>query len=831
MKQFIIVILLTQSIFFHIRGQGSVDIKELISGADLVYDKPVTRSEEGMPVGNGRMGTLVWTTPSSLKFQVNRVDIFGNGSASNSFFERNTDYCSGAAFIDINFVNWGDDVFTGPEFRQHLSCYEGVVTTDGNKIRTTTLVRNKNDVMAVRIEDIREIPQAIVINLRMLRDTLVRKGNHTARSDLKTDGNEIVLVQSFTEGNFYSGSAVAVGAPGRECKIRRPDNRELQLILAPGNKPFTVYISSSASFDKDTDVQKMALSWLHDAERSSFDGIVEENREWWRSFWERSYVHLHSTDGEADFVEKNYNYFMYVMASSSRGMFPPKFNGMIWTTEGDLRKWGNNYWGANQSCMYNGLFPANRLDLIEPMFRMYTAMSPSLEIAAIQQWNSKGIYIPETVSFDGLAELPENISLEMRDLYLARKPWNGRSKEFDEYASTKSPFLSRWNWKQDTGWEDGKWTFTDKGSGAFGHVTHIFSRGAKIAYQYWQKYEFTSDTAWLRSTGYPMIKGVAEFYSNFPNMKKEPDGRYHIYYVNDNESVRGGHNTVEEISAMMGIFPAAIRASEILNVDTELRSRWKELLHNLSPLPLNTDYPDTYRQGTPVTFVRSLGPVIQGPGSGRPDQNTMPVWFFDLCNPVGGNSDLVRIAGDTYDSYFREGINKDSRVYVLSKLAVTGTIMGRKDATRFLIPNQIRTAEIETMPNRMTLREGYQTTGIQNLGRVADALHYALMNSSPPGPGEDPVIKLFHAWPEEWDADFKLLARGNFLVTSSSRGGRVTFLQLVSGSGSICRIINPWPGSKVAVFRNGRKSGTLQGNLLIFKTNKGETIGLDTLKQ
>ena len=29
-----------------------------------------------MPVGNGRTGSLVWTTPSALHFQINRVDVF-----------------------------------------------------------------------------------------------------------------------------------------------------------------------------------------------------------------------------------------------------------------------------------------------------------------------------------------------------------------------------------------------------------------------------------------------------------------------------------------------------------------------------------------------------------------------------------------------------------------------------------------------------------------------------------------------------------------------------------------------------------------------------------
>jgi len=820
------VILLTHTAVCPLFAQDSVDIEKLVSRADLLYDKPVSRSEEGMPVGNGRMGSLVWTTPSSLKLQINRVDIFGNGAASNSFFERNTDYCSGAGIVDIDFVSWGEDVFSKPGYRQHLSCYDGVVSTDGNKIRTSTVVWVEQDVLAIRIEDLRESPQSITINLRMMRDTVIKRGGHTAASHIKIIDNHIVLTQKFEEGEFNCSSAVMIGVTGREARARSANASELQLIVKSGNEPFTVYISSAASFNKSDDLVSSAGSKLRSAISSGFENILSANRKWWSSFWDKSYVSLHSADGEADFITANYNYFMYVMASSSLGDFPPKFNGMTWTTGGDARKWGNNYWGANQSCMYNGLFPANRIELMEPMFRMYTAMSPSLEKAAAQQWGSSGIYIPETVAFDGLPELPEDIASEMRDLYLVKKPWNEKTEAFNDYASTKSPFQSRWNWKQDKGWVEGKWTFTDKGAGAFGHVSHIFSRGAKIAYQYWQRYEFTRDTEWLRSTGYPMIKGVAEFYRNFPNLKKEADGKYHIYNINDNESVRGGHNTIEEISSMMGIFPAAIKASEILNVDAELRNEWKEVLVNLSPLPLNTDYKETYKPGLPVTFARSLPPVVQGPGSGRPDQNTMPVWFFDLCNPVAGNTELVRIANTTFDLYFSNGISKNSQVYVLSKLAVTGTMMGKKDATMYLIPNQIRTAEIETMPNRMTLREGYQTTGVQNLGRMADALHYALINSAPPGPGQDPVIQLFPAWPEEWDADFKLLARGNFLVTASSRGGSVTELELMSQSGSDCRLQNPWTGSAVILYRNGRRSEKLKGDLLTFKTKSGESISL-----
>jgi hypothetical protein len=55
-----------------------------VSGADLVYDQPVERSEEGVPIGNGRMGTLVWTTPGTLHMQINRADVYASDSTRRS---------------------------------------------------------------------------------------------------------------------------------------------------------------------------------------------------------------------------------------------------------------------------------------------------------------------------------------------------------------------------------------------------------------------------------------------------------------------------------------------------------------------------------------------------------------------------------------------------------------------------------------------------------------------------------------------------------------------------------------------------------------------------
>src|SRR4051812_35777127 len=115
-------------------GAEKIDLQALVSRAGLDYDKPTTRSEEGQPIGNGRMGTLIWTTPSAMHMQINRVDVFGQNSSTTSFPKQDSDYASGCGYVDVNVVDAGEDVFDGASFNQHLSVYDALMTTKGNGV-------------------------------------------------------------------------------------------------------------------------------------------------------------------------------------------------------------------------------------------------------------------------------------------------------------------------------------------------------------------------------------------------------------------------------------------------------------------------------------------------------------------------------------------------------------------------------------------------------------------------------------------------------------------------------------------------------------------------
>ena len=797
-----------------------VHYESLVSRADLNYDTPVKQSVEGMPIGNGRMGSLVWTTPQALHFQINRVDLFCVGNNSRSFPMGNNAYSSGCGYVDIGLEGYGDEIFTGSAFRQHLSVYDGLTTVVGNDVTARTLAWNDGDVIAVELDDQRDHPSAINLDLRMLRyavdyivqenyvlfshhATQVQNGAHSAQSRLEIRDGRIILVQEFREGKFYSASAVAIGVVGRESKPSYYNESTVRLSVAPGQGKFTALIASAASYNPGEDVAGLALKQLVAAQAKHFDELLADNRAWWSQYWPQSFVHLHSTDGVADKVEENYTYFLYIMASCSRGTYMPRFAGMLWGANGDLREWGSEYWWHNQETYYGLLEPANRPELLDPLFLTYDRNMASFARAARQQWGSQGIWIPETSYFDGLENLPDGVAKEMRLLYLAQKPWKNRSAEFMDFARGKSGMDSRWNW-----WllPSAREVNQNGDQGPFSWTSHIMSATAKIAYVYWLHYAYSLDEDWLRTNGYPVIKGAAEFYRNFPNLYLARDGKYHIRYVNNHERDWGTSDTPEELTAMHEIFPLAIRASEILGVDAKLRPRWKNVLDNLTPIP----------------------PALE------------PAEYYDQCNIGTENLALRANIIHAFNLKYTNAISEMTNGSTLSRLPVAVCNLGWTDKAKPMLAalaepyKSVKQLDYGTkgewdvgvMRNRLALDEGPGAIECERLGMLSQALHLALLQSAPPTPDKEPINYLVPAWPKDWDAQFTLAARDAFVISASQQNGQLQFVEIHSRKGGLCRVHNPWGEARVSLYRTGKSAETISGPLLVIPTTAGETLTL-----
>jgi len=774
--------------------------RNLAARADITYLAPAHRSEEGLPIGNGRTGSLVWTSPSTIRFQVNRVDVFACDATSVSFPGADSDYGSSCGYVDIHVADAGGAVFVGTQFRQHLSVANGLMTLRGNGITARIFALHGRDIIAVEIDDQRNAPPVINIDLRMLRYAIqciydrsyelaskhavvIRTAEHTATSQLHILDGRILLTQEYREHLYYNATAVAIQVLGKPSRAQYLNESTVQLSVAPGRGKCTVLIASAATSAPEEDIAGRAARELEGVAGQTFEHLLQSNASWWDGFWSKGFVHMHSGDGQADFAEQHYAYFLYLMGSTSLGMYPPRFAGLLFNTTGDMRRWGSQYWWANTNAYYSNLMPANRMELMEPVFSMYSGMLESCAIAARQQWGSQGIWIPEIVTFKGLETLPDDIAAELQDLMLVRKPYEQRSNKFQWFVETKNRHHARWNFLADGRWDQGHYVVPTKASiqpqrfaspesvhGIFGHCTHILGAGARIAQLYWQRYQYTRDVAWLRDRAYPLIKGSAEFYRHFPNLKKEADGKYHIHHVNNGEGSWNSSDTPYEVTTMRAIFPLAVRASEVLGVDADLRPLWLEISENLVQVPDRPRRTGASRGGYGA-FVYG-GPGAIEPIGSEPELKSMFLNF----NRTGGFIDSVGIGG------------------------------------------------AQIFRNRLRLREGPGAIDAEHIGGLTSGIHRSLLTSLDTARGGESVIKVFSAWPKEWDVVFDLLGHGGFRICSSQKEGQIEFVEVRSALDQGCRLNNPWDNREVTLYRNGKKAENLRGALLKFVCRKGESV-------
>jgi hypothetical protein len=254
---------------------------------------------------------------------------------------------------------------------------------------------------------------------------------------------------------------------------------------------------------------------------------------------------------------------------------------------------------------------------------------------------------------------------------------------------------------------------------------------------------------------------------------------------------------------MRVIFPIAIHASEILNVDADLRPKWKEVADNLLAVP----------------------------------PSPQPGEYYDICTPVTDDTALFDSLKASYTGLGARKGGDGGNLGILSREPVIAANLGMAELIRTVVPGQMHSnpETNSTTParpgrgllrNRMVIGEGPGTIEFEHLGGGAHGLQNALLQSVPPSVDKEPINTVFPARPKGWDAQFTLAARGAFLISGSVQNDQVEFVEILSQMGGQCIVQNPWPDTEATVFRNGKAADSLSGKLLTLSTTAGERLVL-----
>lgn len=285
--------------------------------------------------------------------------------------------------------------------------------------------------------------------------------------------------------------------------------------------------------------------------------------------------------------------------------------------------------------------------------------------------------------------------------------------------------------------------------------------GPWLATHIWDYYDYTRDINFLRHTGYPLIKGSAEFVTGY--LWKQPDGTYTAAPSTSPEHGPIDKGTAYVHGIMREILIDAIEASKILNEDNGERMAWQNVLDNMAP----------YRIGR-------YGQLME--------------WSEDIDNATEKHRHVSHLfglfPGHTISPITTPELAQAAKVALEHRGDLgTGWSMGWKinlwahlldgNHAYKLFSNLLKKGTYE---NLWDSHPPFQIDG--NLGGISGITEMLLQS----GNG---YIHLLPALPDQWEGGkiTGLCARGNFIIDMSWKNKELTKAVVHSNAGVECKIV------------------------------------------
>ncbi|WP_405799847.1 glycosyl hydrolase family 95 catalytic domain-containing protein [Streptomyces sp. NBC_01506] len=510
-------------------GALNVDYAKYLSKHDIVYNRPVTEPKHGLTVGNGRTGAMAWQN-NGLNMQVSGVDT----SQQTAF---------GAGLLNLSTTPAMDSGYS--TFQQRLSLYDGTLTTKYDNNRTVTVMGQPNsEVMGIHVEDTRSGVSAITLDLSLW--DVANLGNSGDVPDINTwrtvstyaDANGAGLSRGQSDPQNF-GYTLGATVEGAAYTARVVDGRKVRLSITPDSS-YTIWFTASSRLNAPShDSVAEAKRALAAVKATGYTNTNAAYLNWWHAFWQKSFVQYSNGSREADYMENVYYLSTYMIAAAGYGNYPAHFINGVFRATGDATKWSNAYWYWNQRDIYNSFLASNHTDLIAGFNKLYSRNFDALKAYTRTRYNVDGIWVPETMGWDG----------------------NARGTVNSDYTN------------------------------------NIWSTGTEAAYNMYLQYTYTNDTNYLRNTAYPFMREVAKFYQAKLSFNSST-GKYYVASSHSHETYWNVPNAITDVAAVRTLFPLAIKASNQLGLDASLRPQWQNILDNLIAYPSDTSA-NTYLPHTP----------------------------------------------------------------------------------------------------------------------------------------------------------------------------------------------------------------------------------------
>ena len=768
---------------------------DYLSGHDIIYQTPAYEGFEGFPLGNGDLGGMVWNTNNGIEVQINKNDLFDQPDKEARATLR------GGARLNIDFGAPGFDWIYLDEYEGRLSLRNAELTMKAKspfmECNIDSWIAPGKNVWCFQLEsncsEILKEGSKIRISLERWGSRAFPGWYSSYSKDTKSGlgnpeaiitGKDLVLEESYQELHF----SVACRLAGEKTTsgIISTNRLEMNSINQNTERKVVLLVSVVTSAESD-DPTKSAIQLLDDFESRSIEAEKEVHRQWWKNFWEQSFVHL-----EDDYIENIYYLRRYLMASSSRGKFPVVFNGGLWTWNHDVRNWVTpHHWNTQQQ--YWGLCAQNDCKLMLPYLNTYFRLMPEAGEHAKKRGAENAILWAEPHDFFGSMTFWDRG--DMLNNFTPASQMAGLFWEYFQFTSD-TVFLAQ--------------------------KAYPFMK--KAAEFYVQKLQWDS---------------LKNEYFIFPSQPYENPRSNRLL------------NPVTDRNVILSNFTNCIQAARMLRTDKNKILQWENILTHLWPVPYRTLpgigevieqawYPD----GTIFPKLEDRGPWVSHMSAGTSSvfpanllgidqQNSREFQAignmirhrspsFNAISPepivaarLGMGNDVFKMMqnGIRRLQHFPQGLFYNIDHWY--NLSVYMDSLKKPDITaqRDYI-SDIRAHYPDKLPAKPFIQCGLEPQSIYGA-----AVNELLLQSN------EGKIRVFPAVPDNWSTAFRLLARGALVVSSELRkDGSIPGVFIESLKGNICRLVNPWPGSEITVFDGGA-----DGKKIRHKVEEKNVISFNTL--
>ena len=516
-------------------------------------------------------------------------------------------------------------------------------------------------------------------------------------------------------------------------------------LIGPGLVSTDNQTLKSASPAKNSRLDLVALTTTDtasaDAWRSSLDSLVKQARStslaadrraherWWSDFWNRSWIRVTGTD-DAEKVSQGYAIQRYMMATSSRGAFPTKFNGGLFTVghdmpanaestadnhDPDFRKWGNNYWNQNNRLLYWPLIATGDFDLLKPWFDMYLNSLPLAKDRTRLYFHHDGAAFIETEYFFGLTNI------------------------------------------NDFGWDNPADEVQNR------YMRYHTQGALEVIAQMLGEYDATQAPDFARKYLVPFADAIVTYYGE--QWPRGADGKSLMSPVQSLETYQlTAVNPTPDIAGLKDVIPRLLALPSDLTTAGQ-RTFWKKTLDDLPSITIgktaNGKLPPL-GNGDPNGEAEIL-PAQEYPKSSNVENPELYVTFPYRIYGVGKPG--LQLARDTFAARL---FPQDT---CWGQDGTESAVLGLTDVAK-----KAAIAEFTDYGNQRFQwfwKAGHDwIPDLDNGGSGMITLQLMLMQT------DGKRIQLLPAWPKDWTADFKLHAPYNTIVEGHVSGGKVTQLKV-----------------------------------------------------